>query len=274
MGGLMNDFRSEDCHKFLHWLQGEIKRLDKDLPKGGDDIGIVEVASEVISVAIFAFSKLAYKILCDNHGRIVPTNLLSEIKGLEAFKENTKASKPRRFKGNVWDAYQNKDAWIQDLIQSAQEICGDVIQTLAQSDDLENEEIEFAPKAELIIEPLNTVKPTTSHEVIYLDLESFLELYNQPSISFNEPEFAESWQEYGWFEHYDWNVVLMAKIIIQATESYRLFMKRLCRRNQDLEGFEKYAVQNGEGFIEMYKYLREKYVEPRFDLGAKVDEEE
>lgn len=269
----MNDFRSEDCHRFLHWLQGEIKRLDKDLPKD-DDIGIVEVATEVISVAIFAFSKLAYKILCDNHGRIVPTNLLSEIKGLEALKENRKSAKPRRFKGNVWDAYQDKDAWIQALTQSANEICSDVIQTLAQSDALEEEEIEFAPRAELILETLNAVKPTTSHDVIYLDLEEFLGFYNKPSIPFNEPEFAESWQEYGWFEHYDWSVVLMAKIIIQATESYRLFMKRLCRRNQDLKGFERYVSAESEGFIEMYKYLRERYVEPRFDLAAKVDDEE
>lgn len=267
----MNEFRSEECHRFLQWLQSEIKRLEDDLPEQ-HDMGVVEVIHEVVNVAIFCFSKLAYKILCDTHGRVVPTNLLSEVKGLEMFRDSNKVVRARKYRGDIWDAYEDKDTWIAEVISSTQEMLQDVIATLMESDELQDTDLIFQPEVELIVEPLNGVKPQTSHTTIYLDLVDFFECYRHPEMEFNDLAFTESWLEHGWFRHNDWSVILLAKIIVQVNESFRQFMRRHYRRVNNSIGFDKYAAQDRRGFIENYKILRERYVTPRMTLAAKLDD--
>lgn len=267
----MNEFRSEECHRFLQWLQSEIKRLEEDLPEQ-QDMGVVEVIHEVVSVAIFCFSKLAYKILCDTHGRVVPTNLLSEVKGLELFRDNNKVVRTRKYRGDIWDAYEDKEAWIAEVISGAQEMYQDVVATLAESDEIIDDELVFAPEMELIVEHYTGAKPQTSHTVIYLNLVEFFESYRSPEMVFEELPFTESWMEHGWFAHNDWSVILLARIIVQVNESYRQYMRRHYRRTNNSIGYDKYAAQDRRGFIENYKMLRERYVDPRLNLIAKLDE--
>ena len=78
--------------------------------------------------------------------------------------------------------------------------------------------------------------------------------------------------EHGWFAHNDWSVILLARIIVQVNESYRQYMRRHYRRTNNSIGYDKYAAQDRRGFIENYKMLRERYVDPRLNLIAKLDE--
>ena len=270
MGGLMNDFRADECHKFMYWLQSEIDRLEDNLPSGYE-IGIVEVVSEVINIAIFCFSKLAYKILCDTRGMIVPTNLLEEVKCLEAYRDNKKMLRTRRFKGNIWDTYSNKESWLESVVESADEFVRDIIKTLAETDEVELELIEFNPSGIVLMESQLGTKPQTSHDLVVVDLIQFSEEYNKKDLQFNELAFTEEWNEYGWFSHDDWSIVLLAKVAVQVVESYRLTLKRHYRRVDKVTEYDRYSSQEQSGYIDAYKMIRQTFVEPRMELEGTLD---
>lgn len=271
VGGLIGEFRAEDCHRFIQWLHAERERLKKDLPKD-ETVGILEVTLQVAKVAIFAFSKLAYKIVCDNHGRIIPANLLGEIQSLQAYEQESRDTSLRRFRGNMWDAYATEAIWVDEVRVTTNEMVEDILKTILESAELEGVDVEFNPNPVMVETAMQGVKQATSHDTVVIDLENFLTFFRQPRIKYTGPAFTETWQKYGWFSSHDWSIVLMAKIVTECAESYRLFMKRYHRRHQNIDDFERYEHPHSNGFLDMYIMLREKYVEPRFYLDDNVED--
>lgn len=262
MATLMHEFRAEQCHKFLHWLQKEIHALKESLPEH-QEVGVISVPADVCEMAIYMLSKLAYKILCDNKGMVIPTMLLHEVQCLEKFQEEAIKSRPRRVTDGIWSNYQDESHWIEAVHAGAKEYFTEMLNEIKKSEDIYKTSAEYAPKLEIITNNFHAARMRTTESVVKLDLTELTQCFNQPTIRFDEPLSFSDGDREGGFEHRDWAVIVMAKLSIEMAESFRVFMMRHYRRVGDEDMFELYKIQESEGFAYMYKFLRERYVEPR-----------